>query len=197
MSYYRYITGIYKSYWPELNRTLRSSSAPRHIPEAVPRNDRLVGRRTLTLDLQIVLPEPPPNLLRSSTLTLTSAGGWPPGPSTRGPSPCPGRSPSPTTTGVWSPRRGRPVSTGPTPTTPTSTTRSSTTWENLPWRTPSRPPSPGPWKRGLTLLSLTLWLSPQLKWHYQIVSCSDYHPHSLPSDTWAAHLSPDTLQSSC
>jgi len=36
MSYYRYITGIYKSYWPELNRTLRSSSAPRHIPEAVP-----------------------------------------------------------------------------------------------------------------------------------------------------------------
>eukprot|EP00092_Neocalanus_flemingeri_P035503 GFUD01038636.1.p1 GENE.GFUD01038636.1~~GFUD01038636.1.p1 ORF type:complete len:244 (-),score=47.63 GFUD01038636.1:157-888(-) len=36
MSYYRYITGVYKSYWPELNRTLRSSSAPRHIPEAVP-----------------------------------------------------------------------------------------------------------------------------------------------------------------
>lgn len=36
MSYYRYITGIYKSYWPELNRTLRSSSSPRHIPEPVP-----------------------------------------------------------------------------------------------------------------------------------------------------------------
>jgi len=36
MSYYRYITGVYKSYWPELNRTLRSSSVPRHIPEAVP-----------------------------------------------------------------------------------------------------------------------------------------------------------------
>jgi len=36
MSYYRYITGVYKSYWPELNRTLRSSSSPRHIPEAVP-----------------------------------------------------------------------------------------------------------------------------------------------------------------
>jgi len=36
MSYYRYITGVYKSYWPELNRTLRSSSSPRHIPEPVP-----------------------------------------------------------------------------------------------------------------------------------------------------------------
>jgi len=36
MSYYRYITGVYKSYWPELNRTLRSVSVPRHIPEAVP-----------------------------------------------------------------------------------------------------------------------------------------------------------------
>jgi len=36
MSYYRYITGVYKSYWPELNRTLRSSSVPRHIPEPVP-----------------------------------------------------------------------------------------------------------------------------------------------------------------
>lgn len=36
MSYYRYITGIYKSYWPELNKPLRSRSAPRHIPEAVP-----------------------------------------------------------------------------------------------------------------------------------------------------------------
>jgi hypothetical protein len=33
MSYYRYITGVYKSYWPELNRTLRSSSVPRHTPE--------------------------------------------------------------------------------------------------------------------------------------------------------------------
>jgi len=33
MSYYRYITGIYKSYWPELNRTLRSSSVPRRIPD--------------------------------------------------------------------------------------------------------------------------------------------------------------------
>ena len=75
MSYYRYITGIYKSYWPELNRTLRSSSAPRHIPEAVPRKDQLEGRRTLTLDLQIVLPEPPPSLPRPSTPTLTSAAG--------------------------------------------------------------------------------------------------------------------------
>jgi len=36
MSYYRYITGAYRSYWPELNRSLRSCSAPRHIPEAVP-----------------------------------------------------------------------------------------------------------------------------------------------------------------
>jgi len=36
MSYYRYITGVYKSYWPELNRTLRSSSVPRHVPEPVP-----------------------------------------------------------------------------------------------------------------------------------------------------------------
>eukprot|EP00090_Calanus_glacialis_P021220 TRINITY_DN3274_c0_g1_i5.p1 TRINITY_DN3274_c0_g1~~TRINITY_DN3274_c0_g1_i5.p1 ORF type:complete len:253 (-),score=61.62 TRINITY_DN3274_c0_g1_i5:164-922(-) len=33
MSYYRYITGVYKSYWPELNRTLRSSSVPRHVPQ--------------------------------------------------------------------------------------------------------------------------------------------------------------------
>jgi len=32
MSYYRYITGVYKSYWPQLNRTLRSSSCPRSIP---------------------------------------------------------------------------------------------------------------------------------------------------------------------
>eukprot|EP00092_Neocalanus_flemingeri_P027802 GFUD01030181.1.p1 GENE.GFUD01030181.1~~GFUD01030181.1.p1 ORF type:complete len:244 (+),score=47.55 GFUD01030181.1:423-1154(+) len=41
MSYYRYITGVYKSYWPELNRPLRSSSVPRHIPQAVPsRNSR-------------------------------------------------------------------------------------------------------------------------------------------------------------
>merc|ERR1712106_901857 len=36
MSYYRYITGVYKSYWPELNRTLRSSSVPIHVPEPVP-----------------------------------------------------------------------------------------------------------------------------------------------------------------
>jgi len=41
MTYYRYITGVYKSYWPELNRTLRSSSVPRHIPQPVPsRNTR-------------------------------------------------------------------------------------------------------------------------------------------------------------
>jgi len=33
MSYYRYITGVYKSYWPELNRTLRSSSVPRTVPD--------------------------------------------------------------------------------------------------------------------------------------------------------------------
>jgi len=32
MSYYRYITGVYKSYWPGLNRTLRSTSVPRTIP---------------------------------------------------------------------------------------------------------------------------------------------------------------------
>merc|ERR1712131_531474 len=36
MSYYRFITGVYKSYWPELNRTLRSSSVPRHVPLPVP-----------------------------------------------------------------------------------------------------------------------------------------------------------------
>lgn len=36
MSYYRYITGIYKSYWPELNRTLRSSSVPRTVPDRDP-----------------------------------------------------------------------------------------------------------------------------------------------------------------
>jgi len=32
MSYYRYISGIYKSNWPDLNRPLRSSSVPRHVP---------------------------------------------------------------------------------------------------------------------------------------------------------------------
>jgi len=31
MSYYRYITPLYKSFLPELNRTLRSSSVPRHV----------------------------------------------------------------------------------------------------------------------------------------------------------------------
>ena len=31
MSYYRYITGVYKSYLPGLNRTLRSSSVPRTV----------------------------------------------------------------------------------------------------------------------------------------------------------------------
>ena len=36
MSYYCYITGIYKSYRPELNRTLRSSSVPRHVPDMDP-----------------------------------------------------------------------------------------------------------------------------------------------------------------
>ena len=36
MSCRRFITGIYKSYWPELNRTLRSSSSPRHVPQPVP-----------------------------------------------------------------------------------------------------------------------------------------------------------------
>jgi len=36
MSYYRYITGVYKSYWPQLNRTLRSSSVPRRVPELDP-----------------------------------------------------------------------------------------------------------------------------------------------------------------
>jgi hypothetical protein len=33
MSYYRYITGVYKSYLPQLNRTLRSSSVPRSVPD--------------------------------------------------------------------------------------------------------------------------------------------------------------------
>jgi len=33
MSYIRYIPSIYKSYWPGLNRTLRSSSVPRHVPD--------------------------------------------------------------------------------------------------------------------------------------------------------------------
>jgi hypothetical protein len=27
------ILGVYKSYWPQLNRTLRSSSVPRRVPE--------------------------------------------------------------------------------------------------------------------------------------------------------------------
>jgi len=33
MSYYRYITGVYKSFVPQLNRTLRSRSVPRRIPD--------------------------------------------------------------------------------------------------------------------------------------------------------------------
>jgi len=33
MSYYRYITGLYKSDLKPLNRTLRSSSVPRHVPD--------------------------------------------------------------------------------------------------------------------------------------------------------------------
>ena len=41
MSYYRFITGVYKSYIPQLNRTLRSSSVPRHVPSIEP-----VVRRT-------------------------------------------------------------------------------------------------------------------------------------------------------
>jgi len=36
MSYYRYITGLYKSDWPQLNRTLRSSSVPRTVPDLDP-----------------------------------------------------------------------------------------------------------------------------------------------------------------
>jgi len=36
MSYYRYITGLYKSFKPELNRTLRSSSVPRNVPDFDP-----------------------------------------------------------------------------------------------------------------------------------------------------------------
>merc|ERR1711913_92784 len=41
MSYYRYITGVYKSYQPGLNRALRSSSVPRHVPRLeVPRSSR-------------------------------------------------------------------------------------------------------------------------------------------------------------
>ena len=77
MSYYRYITGIYKSYWPELNRTLRSSSSPRHIPEPVPRKcwrHETSGPLTLSL-IQTALPEPPPSRPQSSTLTLTSPDG--------------------------------------------------------------------------------------------------------------------------
>ena len=53
MSYYRYITGIYKSYWPELNRTLRSSSSPRHIPEPVPCQYCRGGVNPLTLRISI------------------------------------------------------------------------------------------------------------------------------------------------
>ena len=112
MSYYRYITGIYKSYWPELNRTLRSSSSPRHIPEPVPRKcwrHETSGPLTLSL-IQTALPEPPPSHPLSSTLTLTSLAGWQHDPSMRDLSPCQDRSLTHTTTGVWSAPRGRPVS---------------------------------------------------------------------------------------
>jgi len=33
MSYYRYITGVAKSYRPQMKRALRSSSVPRHVPQ--------------------------------------------------------------------------------------------------------------------------------------------------------------------
>jgi len=33
MSYYKYITGVYKSFQPQLNRTLRSRSVPRRVPD--------------------------------------------------------------------------------------------------------------------------------------------------------------------
>merc|ERR1711942_28025 len=37
MSYYhRFMTGMYRSYWPHLNRSLRSCLAPGHVPEPVP-----------------------------------------------------------------------------------------------------------------------------------------------------------------
>ena len=44
MSYYRYITGVYKSYQPSLNRPLRSSSVPRHVPGVGVRSSSRLSR---------------------------------------------------------------------------------------------------------------------------------------------------------
>jgi len=44
MSYYRYITGVYKSYQPSLNRPLRSSSVPRHVPGVEVRSSSRLSR---------------------------------------------------------------------------------------------------------------------------------------------------------
>ena len=78
MSYYRFITGIYKSYWPELNRTLRSSSSPRHVPQQVP------SKHSNWLDSLILilmrsrwagaLPAPGPRLLQQLLLLWPSHG---------------------------------------------------------------------------------------------------------------------------
>lgn len=60
MSYYRYITGVYKSYWPGLNRTLRSSSVPRTVP------DLDTGRYTRASSV-------PPTCFYSNSFLRTSA----------------------------------------------------------------------------------------------------------------------------
>ena len=113
MSYYRYITGIYKSYWPELNRTLRSSSSPRHIPEPVPcKYCRVEVVSILSLSesqFQIVWSAPPPFLQQSSTPTLTLLAESLLSPSMRDLSPCPDNSSTLTTTDVWSLLLERPV----------------------------------------------------------------------------------------
>jgi len=57
MSYYhRFMTGMYRSYWPHLNRSLRSCSAPRHVPEPVPSR---ITRAASTPFYSSIYTEPP------------------------------------------------------------------------------------------------------------------------------------------
>ena len=66
MSYYRYITGIYKSYRPELNRTLRSSSVPRHVPQLEP-GSVVIAITKMSISIQQGIQDPLQFLPRLST----------------------------------------------------------------------------------------------------------------------------------
>ena len=131
MSYYRYIASVYKSYWPELNRTLRSSSSPRHVPQPVPCRIMLIVKSFLryfpTFQLELSAPalcHQPPSTMPTHTLLDE----WQPDHSMRELCPCRDSWPSPTTRGAWSRQRGsQPLL---PPTTLTLTTRCSATWDS-------------------------------------------------------------------